>query len=243
LGEGANFTVDNAMEIDSADVSSSVPGLALPAPHIEIDALPYIDSQYNDPEMKARVDSLVQAEMRTFRPGNYLAHLPEHEVNFPEDSVLQYEWMRVCEQQPMSKMDTKRYQLEPPPPEQRNDPEAWQRAVRNAEAQLEHQSTRLGNLELMQQHGAHQWRAQLNELDVASAQLKRAAEEVDERIELVNRRRKTEQLAAAPRLAALEAEWVSSVKKNLEIESACLQLEAECAGLRNAVEVATSAPR
>jgi pre-mRNA-splicing factor SPF27 len=114
--------------------------------------------------------------------------------------------------------------------------------VRNAEAQLEHQSTRLGNLELMQQHGAHQWRAQLNELDVASAQLKRAAEEVDERIELVNRRRKTEQLAAAPRLAALEAEWVSSVKKNLEIESACLQLEAECAGLRNAVEVATSAP-
>ena len=57
---------------------------------------------------------------------------------------------------------------------------------------------------------------------------------------LINR---IEQLAAAPRLAALEAEWVSSVKKNLEIESACLQLEAECAGLRNAVELATSAPR
>ena len=190
------------MEFDVTSVEArAVPGLALPAPHIEVDALPYIDSQYNDPEMKARVDSLVQAEMRTFRPGNYLAHLPEHEVNFPEDSVLQYEWMRVCEQQPMSKMDTKRYQLEPPPPEQRNDPEAWQRAVRNAEAQLEHQSTRLGNLELMQQHGAHQWRAQLNVLDVASAQLKRAAEEVDERIELVNRRRTTVGGGAAARRA------------------------------------------
>ena len=39
--------------------SSGAP-LALPAPRTEIDALPYIDTQYNDPKMKAIVDQLVQ---------------------------------------------------------------------------------------------------------------------------------------------------------------------------------------
>ena len=62
--------------------SSSEPALALPAPTTPIDALPYVDSQYNDPKMKKQVDQLVQAEMKTFAPGDYLAHLPPYEPNF-----------------------------------------------------------------------------------------------------------------------------------------------------------------
>lgn len=56
--------------------------------------------------------------------------------------MLQQEWMRVCEQQPMQTFDTSRYQLDPPPPHLRNDPAAWKEAVKNAQAQLENQSTR-----------------------------------------------------------------------------------------------------
>mmetsp|Transcript_34414 Transcript_34414/g.90558 ORF Transcript_34414/g.90558 Transcript_34414/m.90558 type:complete len:224 (-) Transcript_34414:328-999(-) len=215
--------------------SSSDAMAALPAPHIDVDALPYVDSQYNDPAMKRQVDALIQEEMRTFRPSkDYLAPWPLHEPTFDDHPLLQVEWMRVCERQPMPKMDTSRYQLDPPPPDQQSDPAAWQRAVDNAQAQLEHQSTRIGNLELLQQHGAHLWRAHLSTLDGATSQMSRAEADLAAQIELVNRKRKADQLAAGPRLVALEAEWVGAVKKNLEIEAQCLHLEAECAELREA---------
>jgi hypothetical protein len=56
--------------------------MALPAPTTLIDALPYVDSQFNDAKMKQRVDQLVQAEMETFAPRDYVAHLPQYEPNF-----------------------------------------------------------------------------------------------------------------------------------------------------------------
>ena len=42
----------------------------------------------------------------------------------------------------------------------------------------------------------------------------------------INRKRKADQLAAAPVLAKLESDWVGLIKKNLEIEAACLKMEA-----------------
>ena len=43
-----------------------------------------------------------------------------------------------------------------------------------------------------------------------------------------------ESAGAGPRLTELEGQWVGAVKKNLEIESQCLGLEAECARLTDA---------
>ena len=55
----------------------------LPAPRIDVDALPYIDSQYNNPRMKAQVDALIEAELKTFRPSrDYLERWPLYEPNF-----------------------------------------------------------------------------------------------------------------------------------------------------------------
>lgn len=56
--------------------------------------------------------------------------------------MLQAEWMRVCDEQPMPRIDTSRYQLDAPPQAKQADPVAWRRAVENAEAQLEHQANR-----------------------------------------------------------------------------------------------------
>jgi len=187
--------------------------------------------------MKQHVDALVQAEMRSFKPThNYLEKWPLYEPNFDNHPMLQAEWMRVCDQQPMPKMDTSRYQVEPPPAELLKDEEAWHRATDNAKAQYEHQTTRIANLELLQQYGAPLWRAHLNVLEAASSQLTRAEAELTEEIELVNRKRKAAQLAVGPRLMQMEAEWVSSVKKNLEIEAECLRLEAIREGQREAAE-------
>ena len=156
------------------------------------------------------------------------------ETSFDSSPLLQAEWMRVCDQQPMSKIDTSRYALDAPPQAKQGDPTAWRRAVENAEAQLEHQSTRLINLELLQKHGTNAWLAHLNSLGVANSALAAVRSDLTGQIQLVNRKRKAEQVEVGPHLARLESEWVGAVKKNLEIEATCLRLEAECAGLRDA---------
>lgn len=202
-----------------------------------VDALPYVDKEYNDPSMRAQVHALIQAEMQAFKPEkDYLEPWPMHEPTFEANPMLQAEWIRVCSEAPMPKIDTSRYQLDPPPPGLTKDPAAWQRAIENAQAQLENQGTRLGNLELLQQHGAKLWLASLNQTDAASKALAREDAALAASIEAINRKRKADQLGAAPHLARLEAEWVSGVKKNLEIASQVLKLEAECASLRDDLE-------
>lgn len=116
--------------------------LLLKAPKVDVDALPYIDRQYNDPALKAQVDALVAAEMASFKPKDYLEPWPSHEPNFEHTQLLEGEWMRLCEKQPMPKMDMSRYSLDPPPAPQQNDLGAWERAVQNARAQVEHQANR-----------------------------------------------------------------------------------------------------
>ena len=94
--------------MDAASTNGAAPAL-LAAPHVDIDALPYMDSQYNNPQMKQKVDQLIEAEMRTFRPSrDYLERWPMYEPTFDDHPLLQSEWMRVCDQQPMPKIDTSR---------------------------------------------------------------------------------------------------------------------------------------
>ena len=150
-----------------------------------------------------------------------------YEPTFEANPMLQAEWMRVCDQQPMPKLDTQRYQLDPPPASMQNDPAAWRRAIDNAKAQLENQSTRIGNLELLQQHGSKLWAAHLNQLEATAARLEREEQAVSEQIEGINRKRKAEQLKAGPVLAQMEDEWIRAIKKNIEIEAACLEKEGE----------------
>lgn len=212
--------------------SSSSEPLALPAPATLLDALPYVDRQYE--AMKPEVDAMIAAEQRTFAPRDYLAHLPPScEPNFDEHPMLQAEWMRVCDRQPMPRIDVSRYQLDAPPQAKQGDVGAWRRAVDNAQAQLDHQGNRICNLELLQQYGANAWRAHLNSLEAASKALGAGVAAAAAEVEATNRKRKAEQTEAGPRLMRLEAEWVQGVKKNLEIESQCLRLEHEVAAMRS----------
>lgn len=211
--------------------------LALPAPTVLVDALPYIDGQYNDPTIKAQVHALIAEEMKTFKPEkDYLEGMEDYEPDFEPTQLLQSEWMRVSEGAPMSKMDTSRYQLDAPPPSLQRDPAEWKRAVDNAKAQLENQATRLTNLELLQAHGAKLWVAQCASLEGSANLIEKTGAEMTSKIDALNRKRKAEQLQAAPALQSMQSEWVGLVKKNLEIESQTLVLEAECAALREKVE-------
>jgi len=61
-------------------------------------------------------------------------------------------------------------------------------------------------------------------------------EEIVAKIMEVNRKRKLEQVDLGPKLSQLEADWVATVKKNLEIEGQIALLQAECQTYRKQLD-------
>jgi len=54
-----------------------------------LDSLPYVDTEYDDPAMQSQVRALIEAEMGSMQPRDYLAHLPKpSEMDFPDNPVL-----------------------------------------------------------------------------------------------------------------------------------------------------------
>ena len=97
---------------------------------------------------------LSQLASSTKTPADYLASLPPPPPSSLADRPLAAaELARVASGQPLPPLDASRFRLDPPPASRRSDPGAWRAALDNARAQLEHQHTRLLNLELLLQHG------------------------------------------------------------------------------------------
>jgi len=148
---------------------------------------------------------------------------------------------RVARGEAMAQMDLTRYQLEPPEPSKQNDPAAWARAVANAHAQLQHQSLRLTNLELLQQHGPNAWLIHNYQLEAMLKSVRAELEKVQQAVLDLNVQRKASQVEAYAQLSKLEAQWYELTRKNAEIELACAYLEAELAPHRVRREAAAAA--
>ena len=134
-----------------------------------VDALPYADVL---PEgWREDVDRLINEEMRRMskRPKDYLAEMaPAREIDWSRCPLLEKEFKRVAEGKGnMPPPDEARYELDPPPLNKRNDENAWEVAVKNARAQLEHQALRIQNLELAAKFGTNAWRAHNASLEAA----------------------------------------------------------------------------
>ncbi|KAK2076455.1 hypothetical protein QBZ16_000980 [Prototheca wickerhamii] len=182
-----------------------------------IDALPYIDEL--TPEYRAALSTSSK------KPSDYLAELP------PEGSFVADLLERVQRGGKSEALDVQRYDL--PAPEDESV-EAWQGALNNAHSQLEHQYTRLLNLELLVKFGPDSWRARNDALATLVEGLKAELKVVEERTEQVNRRRKLMQLSAGEHLAQLQEQYRLLAAKNREIRAACDSLEASAAELPSA---------
>jgi len=203
-----------------------------------IDALPYVDP-YNE-AMKRQVDDLVQAEMRRFVPPNYLAQLPAPPVANFQGLLLEHEFQRMAAGQQIQRLDISRYKVEPPPQSKRNDPDAWEQAIANAQAQLEHQYLRLTNLELLNNYGGNMWRMHNAQVEETQRNIAKILEQYKKEIEDTNRQRKIEQEAAGLKIKTLTNKWEELVYKNFEIENACIQLEQDVERLRAQVAAKNS---
>merc|ERR1711864_9513 len=101
-------------------------------------------------------------------------------------------------------LSMKRYELPTPPAGKMTDIAAWTECVDNSMAQLEHQRTRILNLDLMLDYGAESWK-QYNE--VLQEMLNRVQNQLGQ---------------VGDKLKQLESNWVGLVSKNYEIEQAII---------------------
>ncbi|KAH9377017.1 BCAS2 pre-mRNA processing factor [Haemaphysalis longicornis] len=208
------------------------------AGEVLVDALPYIDQGYDEPGIREAVMAMVEEETRRYRPTkNYLEHLPQLSLHQFESEIMKTEFERLQSRLPMEMMSMKRYELPQPPAGKTTDVASWSECVDNSSAQLEHQATRIANLELMARYGAEAWKAYNAALVRMLHQLQRQLQDLRKQIQEVNWQRKTTQTDAGEKLKNLEASWVSLVSKNFEIERACVELEKEIASMEGDYDI------
>ncbi|XP_076036775.1 pre-mRNA-splicing factor SPF27-like [Oratosquilla oratoria] len=193
-----------------------------------VDALPYIDTGYDEPGVREAALAMVEDEKKRYRPTkNYLEHLSNLNLATFETELMRVEMERVAARQPMDNLSMKRYELPPPPPGKMTDVAAWSECVDNSMAQLEHQATRIMNLELMSDYGGEAWKSYNEVLQKMLSQTQKQLQQLKKEIQELNWSRKSLQTNAGNELRHLESSWVSLVSRNYEIEQACVMLEAE----------------
>ncbi|KAI8981418.1 Pre-mRNA-splicing factor SPF27 [Pilobolus umbonatus] len=196
---------------------------------VDIDALPYVDREIEDADMKTTVERLIEQEMRRMKRKER-SDLPSTVELFTHDDVLKQEWERVKNKQPLQALDTERYELKGPSDE--NDVEGWKAAVNNTKSQLESQAGSMFNLELLSRYGANAWRIHNYQMEKTLATIQKKTELIRSDILDVNRERKNRQTQAASSIHSLENKWSDLITQNLQVELACAALEAEVEDLK-----------
>jgi len=192
--------------------------------NVIIDALPYIDKEYDDPEMKRYVDNLIEEELKiTVKKDT--SELPQTIELFENDEILRNEMERIKNGEPFPLLDTIRYRLSDP--QDHSKLNEWVEAVENSEAQLEHQYNRLINLELLNKFGANAWRYSNFQLELILNEITEKVNDKKNKIIDINKERKYLQTKSEAKIKQLEQQWKENVSKVLEIEAACKNLENE----------------
>ena len=193
-----------------------------------VDALPYIDHGYEEPGVREAALAMVEDETRRYRPTkNYLDHLPPLNLNSFETDLMKTEFERLSNRQAMDTLSMKRYELPTPPPGKMTDVQAWSECVENSEAQLEHQRTRIMNLDLMLDYGGESWKVYNEVLQDMLNKTQSQLADVKKNIQEINWSRKNQQTQVGERLKQLEGNWVGLVSKNYEIEQAVINMDYE----------------
>eukprot|EP01007_Sphenomonas_quadrangularis_P000703 NODE_1554_length_829_cov_155.142308_g1294_i0.p1 GENE.NODE_1554_length_829_cov_155.142308_g1294_i0~~NODE_1554_length_829_cov_155.142308_g1294_i0.p1 ORF type:complete len:226 (-),score=16.60 NODE_1554_length_829_cov_155.142308_g1294_i0:101-778(-) len=197
--------------------------------NVQIDALPYIDPPLTDKE-SAYVNFLVEEEMKTFKPVDYLARLPKPPINLSE--LLQAEMKRVESGVPLRALDETRFDIPEPRGADRADIARWRECMDNACAQLENQSLRFMNLELISDYGKQVWLDYNSYLLKCQAPFRTQLDSAKRTMEQINIQRKSDQLKQLQSLQNMRQQWESLAERNLDIQIETDRIERECKRLR-----------
>ncbi|KAJ2068670.1 hypothetical protein GGI08_000749 [Coemansia sp. S2] len=192
----------------------------------DLDSLPYIDKEYDDPAIRSQVLEMIQEEMGRMSP----PAIPRSTSLFKNSELLRKEYERVKSGRPLPPFDIDRYKLEAP---KEANIDEWQWASDNAASQLEHQNIRLVNLELLQQFGANAWKLSNFQKERMLAVIENATDGYKRTGVDLNKARKYEQVEAGVKLRDLESRWEEGVRQCIEIQVANCQLLAEISKLEH----------
>jgi len=219
----------------------------------KIDLLPYADEPPSK-ELEEQVQQMIIQEMTAFHP-NMDAYLEKYgeprSPSFQGSLFLDSEYQRLAisnekgileEAMKIRPLNMSKYELQPPPLNKQNDANAWRDAIKNAQAQLEHQYLRICNLELLNSYGSNVWIKYNEYLETLKTRLEKILNSIRHEIEDINLQRKNEQLSCGQVLRHLEAKWLDLVKKNRDLQIACLKLENEIELLTKQQEENTAKP-
>ncbi|KAI9289337.1 Pre-mRNA-splicing factor SPF27 [Umbelopsis sp. AD052] len=198
---------------------------------IDLDSLPYVDRELDIAGMKDKVNLLIEQEMRKISKKDRV-QFPKDVKLFANDEILSSEWARTNKQLSMATLDLSRYDVAPPAAKDKKSVEAWESAIDNSKAQLEAQTLRLFNLELLQKYGANAWKVHNFQLEAYLKQLKSDVEDKKKQILDLNKQRKFEQTEGGSSLRDLESKWSDLISQTLQVEVACASLENELEELK-----------
>ncbi|KAH7883817.1 breast carcinoma amplified sequence 2 [Phlebopus sp. FC_14] len=188
------------------------------------DSLPYYDNDLEQyPILKQKVEEELAREPKP--PSSMHPLVPPPVEMFKNNPLLAAELARVEAHEPLPPLDSVRYQL--PAPSAPGTDEGWQQAIRNAQAQLEHQRLRHTNLALLQTYGPNAWRIHNYLLEETAKQVEKALEELKQLTTDLNRERKNSQTRYGTQLTSLETRWTELLSNILQIEMANVALDVE----------------
>ncbi|KNE70299.1 hypothetical protein AMAG_14447 [Allomyces macrogynus ATCC 38327] len=206
------------------------------------DALPYVDTQYTIPEVKTLVDQMIDAELRTMRtnaPHDRVASIPPISL-FSERPALQDALARTSQSEPTDGIDLDAYNLVEFDDPSNVPPEEWLAAVQRASTLLQHQATRLENLELLGVYGSNAWLYHLHQMEAAVKAAEGALARAQAAVTRVNRERKTEQTEALDKLQRAHLQLLETRTSNLQTLLAVAQLEHALEAKRRQAEEAAA---
>eukprot|EP00730_Choanoeca_flexa_P015201 TRINITY_DN6921_c0_g1_i2.p1 TRINITY_DN6921_c0_g1~~TRINITY_DN6921_c0_g1_i2.p1 ORF type:complete len:175 (+),score=22.70 TRINITY_DN6921_c0_g1_i2:329-853(+) len=111
-----------------------------------------------------------------------------------------------------------RYNMPAPSANRVKSLDAWKESISNARAQLQHQMTRIENLELMTNYGGQKWTRYVDQLEKLKAQVEVEVTQAREALEQLNWERQQEQTKAGQELYELELQWGELIMKNYQLE-------------------------
>eukprot|EP00920_Eleutheroschizon_duboscqi_P041009 GHVT01098062.1.p1 GENE.GHVT01098062.1~~GHVT01098062.1.p1 ORF type:complete len:285 (-),score=50.25 GHVT01098062.1:1383-2237(-) len=195
--------------------------LFLRNPHWQlVDALPYVDPISGD--VQADVVALVESEMTVIAQeaaaagkdpaGSYLEPIPYPKTPHADDShsILNRELRRLGTGTPMKMLNLEHYSSVDTPVSSSaaSQPslDDWRKALSHGQAVSEYAAQALVNQELMNKLGPNSWKRHINDLQAMLTPIRQELTKQKELLDLVNKRRKLEQVECGNDLRNLNLE-------------------------------------
>ena len=144
--------------LEAGTKTSAIHPLAVSLPYIDDRDLDGTNDTYvNDVKLHAEIAKLIEDEMKTMNPKDYLGPLGLPKVNktpFSKNPMLKAEFERIVNNIPTEPLVEKTVSSSD---KQRNLPEL-QEQIKTAQKIIEEQNIQLMNLKLLRHHGANAWK-------------------------------------------------------------------------------------